>query len=138
MTDLQPDVGDVLQEEDAAAQSVPVCIVDQRTPLRTQALPRKGGATLTRSAPAAPVGLARSVARLLAADHRRAVVRLVATQPFLIAFTETAAQDDTTMCLVPGGVVFEHTATTEVWVATPVAGTPGVIGIATELWAEGE
>lgn len=137
MTELQPDVHDVLQEEDVAAQSVPVCVVDQRAPLRTQALPRKGGATFTRTAPAAS-GAVRNVARLLLADHRRASARLVSTQPFLVAFTETAAQDDSTMCLWPAAQPFVHTATTDVWVGTPVAGTPGVIGVTTELWAEGE
>lgn len=132
--DLQPDVGDVLQEETDAAVTVPVCITEQKSPLRTQSLPRKGGATFTKTLTTTPL-------QVLFADHRRARARIISTaaaNTFLVAFTQAAAQSESTMTLWPGTVPFETTATTDVWLALPSAGTPFAVGISTELWAEGE
>lgn len=130
--ELQPDVHEVLQEEDAGALSVPVCITEQKGPVRTQALPRKGGATQTKTLTTTPL-------QVLWPDPRRARARLVTTSAannLLIAFTAAAAQDPTTMAIWPGAVAFEHTATTELWVAA-ATGTFQV-GILTETWADGE
>ncbi|WP_371591261.1 hypothetical protein [Streptomyces sp. NBC_00470] len=132
MSDLQPDVSDILQEEESAPSAVPMCIVDQKAPLRTQALPRKGGATRTLTVGTTPV-------RVATADHRRARLQLItaaAANAYRVAFTETGAQDPTTMTVWPGAVPFESTATTEVW-ACAVTGTVD-LGITAEQWAEGE
>lgn len=129
MSDLQPDVADVLQEEGPATTTVPVCITDQKTPVRVQQLPRKGGATFTKAVTTVAL-------QVLWADPRRARARLASTSALLIAFTQTAAQDPSTMTVWPGSVPFETTATTELWVAA-ASGTAQV-GIITELWAEGE
>jgi hypothetical protein len=133
--DLQPDVPDVLQEEAPPTFDVPVCITDQTGPLRTQALPRKGGATQTRVLTTTPF-------RVLTADPRRARARIMAAAAadvFLVAFTETAAQAESTMCLWNGREPFIHDATTEVWLSVPATpGTAVTVGVATELWAEGE
>jgi len=135
VTDLQPDVPDVLQEEEDGGITVPVCVVDQKSPIRTQALPRKGGATLTRSATTTPL-------RVLTADHRRARAQLLATgvdEVFLVAFSRAAAQSEDTMTRWCGRVPFETTATTEVWIRVPTTpGTAVTVGVAVELWAEGE
>lgn len=132
--DLQPDVGDVLQEETDAAVTVPVCITEQKSPVRTQALPRKGGATLTKT-------VTTTAQRVLMADHRRAKATAISTAAaniFLFAFTEAAAQDPSTMSVWPGLVPLPVEATTELWIALPAAGTPFSVGIHTALWAEGE
>jgi hypothetical protein len=132
--DLQPDVHEVIQEEAPDVLDVPVCITDQLSPLRVQVLPRKGGATSTRTVTTTPL-------RVLTADPRRGRAQLISTAAanvFLVAFTETAAQDESTMAPWMGGVPFEHTAATEVWVRLPSTGTPFTIGVVTELWAEGE
>lgn len=135
MVDLQPDVADVLQEEDGGGLTVPVCITEQKAPLRTQALPRKGGATMTKALTTTPL-------RVLTADHRRAVARVISTATanvFLFAHTEASAQDESTMSLWPGLVPLPVEATTELWLRVPA--TPGTgfsVGISTSLWAEGE
>jgi hypothetical protein len=132
-TDLQPDVDAVLQEETDAAVTVPVCITEQKSPLRVQVLPRKGGASVQRQVTTTP-------RRVLRADHRRARAQIISTAAanvFLIAFTEAAAGDESTMSPWMGGVPFETGATTDVWVRLPSTGTPFQIGITTELWAEG-
>jgi hypothetical protein len=132
---LQPDTADVLQEEGPAVEAVPVCITDSKAPVRVQVLPRKGGATMTRDLTTTPL-------RVLSADHRRASATVIATGAddlFLVAFTETAAQAESTMTLWPGRVPFETDATTEVWLAVPAdPGTGVTVGISTQLWAEGE
>lgn len=131
--DLQPDVDDVLQEEASGGPTVPVCLVDQKSPLRVQVLPRKGGATFVKTLSTTPL-------RVLTADHRRARAQLISTAAaniYLIAFSRAAAQDTSTMTPWMGGVPFETTATTEVWVRIPDAGSPFTLGVSTELWAEG-
>lgn len=133
-TDLQPDIEDVLQEEGGGGMSVPVCITDQKQPLRTQALPRKAGATMTKTLTTTPQ-------RVLRADARRARMRVVSTDAtsagaFRFATNAASAQDNSTMCLWPGAQPLVLEATTELWLSA-VTGTFSV-GIATELWAEGE
>lgn len=132
--DLQPDIGDVLQEEGGGGMSVPVCITDQKTPIRTQSLPRKAGATMTKTLTTTP-------ARVLRADGRRARVRVVSTDAtsagaFRFATNAASMQDNSTMCIWPGAQPLVLEATTELWLAA-VTGTFSV-GIVTELWAEGE
>jgi hypothetical protein len=125
---LQPSVADVLQEEDTSAVTVPVCITDQKTPIRTQALPRKGGATLTKPITA-------TSQRVLRADHRRALARLSCATAIYVAFSQTAAQDPSTMALCLAGVPVSCEADTDIYVRT-VTGTDN-LGIMTFLWAEG-
>lgn len=130
MSDLEPDVPEVLQTE-APDQltAVPVCVEEVRTPVRIQALPRKGGSTRTRTVDT-------TAERLLTADHRRASAVLMATdQNLLIAFSEAAAQDASSMSVWPKLVPFTVSATVEVWVAAATATTP--VSITTERWAEG-
>lgn len=133
MTDLQPDVPDVLQEEaDPGAITVPVCVVEQRAPLRTQALPRKAGATLTRTLTTDPL-------RILRADHRRASAVLVTTEAedaFRYALNAASAQDPSSMAVWPGAVPLVLDATTDIYVCA-ATGTVD-LGVATSLWAEGE
>lgn len=129
MTELQPDTEDVLQEESEPQLSVPVCVVDQKTPLRVQQLPRKGGATFTKTVTTTPL-------QVLWPDHRRARARIVSTSALLLAYDIAAAQDASTMAIWPANQIFEAGATTDVWVAA-ASGTAQV-GVITELWAEGE
>lgn len=133
--DLQPEVADVLQEENDVPATVAVCITEQKSPVRTQALPRKGGATFTKVLGVTPT-------RVLFADHRRAKATIMAAgsaDVFLIAFTETAAQAESTMSLWNGRESYKHEATTDVWLSVPATpGTAVTVGVSTELWAEGE
>jgi hypothetical protein len=132
---LQPDVPDVLQEEAEETVTVPVCLVDAKAPVRVQQLPRKGGATMTRTVTTTPWPVLR-------ADHRRGRAILLGNTPdtsFLVAFTEAAAQAEATMALWPSGVPLEIEATTDVWLAVPAdPGTSVVVSVLTYLWAEGE
>lgn len=130
--DLQPDVGDVLQEEAPDTTTVPVCVVESKGPLRVQQLPRKGGATFTRTLTETPT-------RLLTADHRRASAKLRALgldEPVAFAFNRASAQDLSTMSELPGLETETVTATVELW-ARAVTGTTRV-SVTAETWAEGE
>ena len=131
-TDLQPDVSEVLQAEepygDTHTVEVEVC-----GPVRTQPLPRKGGATFTKT-----VGVLGSVPgalNVLRADHRRAVAYLVASAPFLVAYNDANAQSVDTMATIPANVVFPVSATVDVWIAAP-SGTVAV-SVLVEDWATG-
>lgn len=132
-TDLQPDVSEVLQTEepygDTHIVKVQVC-----GPTRTQPLPRKGGATFTKT-----VGVLGSVigaANVLRADHRRAVAYLVAASPFLVAYNDANAQSVDTMATIPANVLLPVSATVDVWVAAPTATV--AVSVLVEDWATGE
>lgn len=132
--DLQPDDGEVLQEEAPDMTTVPVCVVETKSPVRVQQLPRKGGATFQRTISTVPL-------RVLTADPRRAAATLISTAAaniFLVAFSQAAAQDPLMMTPWPGAVPFETDATTEVWVRVPDSAEGFALGVATQLWAEGE
>lgn len=128
-TDLQPDVPAVLQEEDDGGLTVPVCLVEQKSPLRVQALPRKAGANMTRPITTTP-------SRVLRADPRRASALLVCASAFYVAFSRAGAQETISMTLWPANVPLDCEATTDIYVRT-VTSTAD-LGIATYLWAEGE
>lgn len=131
--DLQPDTGEILQEEAPDEYtSVPVCVTEVKTPVRVQELPRKGGATRTVTATVTP-------RRYLTADHRRAWAKLRTCEvagTVAYAFSEASAQDLTTMSELPGLESETLDATTELWVRA-IAGTAR-ISITTSNWAEGE
>jgi hypothetical protein len=130
MTELQPDVDEVLQAEpDEGLTAIPVRVEEVRGPVRTQALPRKGGATRTRL-------IGPNAYRILPADPHRARVTLLSTEgAFRFAFTEAGASEESTMALWPAGLPYEVTARTDVWVrAVDAAATLTVV---TENWAEG-
>lgn len=130
MTDLQPDTKEVLQEEPEYVMSVQGA-VSVKGPVRTQSLPRKGGATRTVTVTTTPK-------RYLTADHRRASVRLRALDldaAVAYAFNEASATELGAMSELPGLEVDTLTCTTELWVRA-VTGTAR-ISITTENWAEG-
>lgn len=129
--ELQPSDLDALQAEyDVSEPVAKVEIVAITGPVRTQDLPRKAASTRTRTVTTTPI-------RVLTADHRRAVARLVSIgQAMLVAFTAAAAQDPSTMALWPQNTVFTVTADTEVWVASQTGTTS--ISVVAEFWATGE
>lgn len=133
--DLQPGIDDVLQEEGGGGLSVPVCITDQKTPVRTQALPAKGGATFTKT-------ITTTALQVLRADHRRRRATLICTTAsgvFLYAFSRASAQDESSMSVWPANVPLEVDATTDVFLRVPATpGTSVTVGVSTSLWAEGE
>lgn len=130
--ELQPTVPEVLQSEEpyGKAPTVPVCI---DAPVRTQSLPRKAGATGTKTA-----GLIADNAQrqLLRADHRRASAVLISDTPFLVALSAASAEDASTMALWPADTPCTITATSDVYVAAQT-GTASVSFIE-ELWATGQ
>lgn len=132
-TDLQPDLPEVLQSEepygDTHIVKVEVC-----GPTRTQPLPRKGGATFTKTV--GVLGATPGAANVLRADHRRAVAYLVAPTPFLIAYNDANAQSVDTMATIPGNVLIPVSATVDVWVAAPSATV--AVSVLVEDWATGE
>lgn len=132
-TDLQPDTAEVLQTEepygDTHIVDVAVC-----GPVRTQPLPRKGGATFTKTC--GVLGSASGAVNVLRADHRRAQALLVAASPFLIAYNDANAQSVDTMALIPANVPILVSATVDVWVAAPAATV--AVSVLVEDWATGE
>lgn len=127
--ELQPDVSEVLQEEPQYLTAVPVCVDDVKTPVRVQQLPRKGAATLTKT-------LSTTVQRVLTANHYRGRTLLVCGSAFLVCFSQTAAQADSSMATWPANVPLELTATAEVW--AKVAASTAVLSVITEQWADGQ
>jgi len=131
MTDdieLQPNELEIMQGENDGPEPAVVVRVDG--PVRTQDLPRKSGATRTRTIGIAP-------AKYLAADHRRAIARVVSIgQNMLVAFNMASAADPSTMAEWPAGLVFTLTADSELWLASKTGTTQ--VSIVTEFWATGE
>lgn len=129
--ELQPDVSDVLQEE-APDQltAIPVCVVEHKAPVRVQLLPDKTGSTQTRTVSTTPKSYLR-------ADHRRGrAVLMSMDQNIRIAFSEAAAQDDSSMSLWPKLVPFEVPAAVEVWVKSTTETTS--VSFTTFGWAAGQ
>lgn len=130
--DLQPDVGEVLQQEpygDTHKVDVVVC-----GPVRTQPLPRKGGTTFTKTV--GVLGGSPGALNVLRADHRRAVAYLTAPAPFLVAYNDANAQSVDTMALIPANVLLPVSATVDVWIAAPSATV--AVSVLVEDWAAGE
>lgn len=131
-SELQPDTGEVLQEEPQRYTAIPVCVEDVQGPVRVQSLPRKAGSTRTRT-----VGATR-VVQVLEADPRRASALLMSVdQAMYVAFSEAAAQDPSTMSLWPAGIPFPVTAVVDVYVLCAVDAQTTQVSVTTELWAAG-
>lgn len=134
--DLQPDVDDVLQAEDPAGAE-PTVKVSQQGPVRIQSLPRKAGATFSKTVGTTPT-------RLLGADHRRALVQISAADNAWIAYSKAGVQSAIDVPAQNGAYKL-YGATTpnlpisaaaEIWIAA-VTGTT-VVSVLTELWATGD
>lgn len=124
--ELQPDVDEVLQAEE---DNSPAVKVKHQGPMRTQALPTKAGATLTKAVGTTSV-------YLLRADHRRAKVTLISDAVMLIAFDKSSATQDDRMARWPANVPYVSTGAVELYVKA-ATGTANV-SFLTELWATGE
>jgi hypothetical protein len=130
--ELQPDPDEVLQVEEPAGTE-PEVKVRVNGPVRTQALPRKGGATFTKNVVALTAGPALQVLR---ADHRRAQAVLLAAAAVLVAYGDANAQDASTMALWPANTPLTVSGTVDVYVAAATGTT--TVSVLTELWATGE
>lgn len=131
MTDLQPDIDEVLQtepDEDEKPYIPPLCVKEVQAPVRVQVLPRKGGGTLTKQ-------LSTTLVQVLTADHRRGRTLLVSDAPFLVAFSEASGQADGAMAAWPANVVLELSTTAEVWAR--VAADTAALSVLIEPWAMG-
>jgi len=134
--DLQPDTDAVLQEE--PDYTTPAVTVSVKGPVRTQALPRGGGATRTVRLDAI------KARRILTADPRRGGAQLVShDRDFLVAFSKVAASHPDTMARWPAKVPLPVTASVEVHVMCapddPATGDETTtLSWLTESWAEGE
>jgi len=134
--EMQPDLEDVLQVEEPAGSETAVK-VEQQGPTRSQTLPRKGGATFTRTiGSSAPT-------RLLGADPRRFSALINAADDIWVAFTKSGVvaaienADQNGAYRVFGSTVpFPVGAVVEVWACAVT--TTARVSIATELWATGE
>lgn len=133
MVDLQPDLGEVLQEEvDGTNEEIPVSVTVEG-PVRVQNLPEKAGSTKTvliAAVPARPV-------RVLQADHRRSRVVLMALDgSFCFAFNAASKETPATMAWWPPGVPYIHSGDDEVWIS---AFTTAVnVTVIAGRWAVGE
>jgi len=134
--DLQPDVEEVLQTEEPAGYepTVKVCV---EGPVRTQALPGKGGATFTRTVSTTPT-------RLVGADHRRRTVSIQAEDNLYVAFSRAGIQSaidtpdnhEAFLYYAAASPILTVGATVEVWVAAITS--TAKVSVFTELWATGE
>jgi len=131
VSDLQPDLEEVLQtEEHGGNEEIPVTVVVSGV-VRSQALPEKSGATKTIA------NVTTIPQKVLQADHRRARTTLLATGGSMrFAFNAASAQDPSRMALWPAGLPMIHLGDDEVWVAAD-AGTVSVTVISGR-WAVGE
>lgn len=131
MTDdasLQPELGDVLQQEPEDSARIEVCVRDVHGPVRTQALPRKAGTTFSKTIGASVV----MPPLVLAADHRRAQAVLVSTVALRVYYNDPSG----TYAVWPANVPLTVTATVDVY----VKGDSGAatVSVITEKWATGE
>lgn len=125
---MQPDELEALQAEPTDVP--PAVLVRIDGPTRTQDLPRKSAASVTRT-------ITTVAKKYLSADHRRASVKVLSIgQNVLIAFNLASAQDPSTMAEWPAGVQYTLTADSEVWLASKTGTTQ--VSIITEYWATGE
>lgn len=132
---LQPDELEALQAEPLAEPPVKVEVTSIIGPVRTQDLPRKSAGTKSKVVSA--FSSTNPLIRVLNADHRRAVARIVSIgQPMVFAFNQASAADPTTCATWPANTVLPLTADCEFWVAA--ASSTTTINIMTEFWATGE
>jgi len=132
VSDLQPDTGEVLQEEQEKYTAIPVCVEDVKGQVRVQVLPLKGGSTRTR------VATDTKAIQVLEANPRRGRATLMSMdQEMYVAFSQASVQDSATMTVWPKGVPFPVTASVDVYVQCAVASQTTRVSITTELWAEG-
>lgn len=128
--DLQPDVGEVLQEEPyqmAVTGEVSVC-----GPVRTQELPRKSGATKTR------VVSDTKYVQLLENDPRRGFMLVMSMDRELYyGFSEASMQDPSAMSVWPKGVPLPLPVAAELWVQCAEAAQSTRVSVTTGLWAAG-
>lgn len=130
MSDLQPDVGEVLQEEPykmAVTGEVAVC-----GPVRTQELPRKSGATKTR------VVLDTKYVQVLENDPRRGFMLVMSMDAEMyFGFSEAAMQDPSAASVWPKGVPLPLAVAAELWVQSAESGKTTRVSVTTGLWATG-
>lgn len=129
-SDLQPDVGEVLQEEPytmPVTGEVSIC-----GPVRTQELPRKSGATKTRT-----VGDTTYV-QLLDNDARRGFMLVMSMDAELyFGFSEASMQASSAMSVWPKGVPLTLPVAAELWVLCAEATKTTRVSVTTGLWAAG-
>jgi hypothetical protein len=129
--DFQPDVNEVLQDESySTLTTVPVCVEEIKTPVRTQSLPRIGP-------PTTATKTITTATRVLTSNPRRGSATIIAIDnDILVAFNSASKEDPSTMAHWPKGVPLILNHTSEVWIAS--ASTSSIVGIVTERWAAGD
>lgn len=129
-SELQPDTGEVLQEEPyqmAVTGEVAVC-----GPVRTQELPRKSGATKTK------VVSDTQYVQLLENDARRGFMLVMSMDAeLLFAFSEASMQAAPAMSVWPKGVPLTLPVAAELWVQCGESGKTTRVSVTTGLWAAG-
>lgn len=130
--DLQPDLDEVLQAQGDDSPAVNVVVSDIKSPVRTQELPRRGGATRTYTMTST------SQPRRVASNNpRRASITLVCYGgDMYVSYGQQGSQDPTTMARWPESVPLMLTSTQSVFVQA----LTGTITLSTiiEMWATEE
>ena len=129
--DLQPDVQEVLQSEEYEPVSVSVCVEKIKTPVRTQPLPRKQGATGTRT-----IDALASVPLLKPDPNRASVLIISIAEDFYIAFNPQSAEDTRSMQRWPKLVPYPVDVDSGIYVRAFQNTTD--LSFSTRLWAVGE
>lgn len=128
--DMQPDVEEVLQSEEYEDVTIKVCVEKIKTPVRTQPLPRKQGATGTKT-------IDTTITQLLRTDHNRASVQIISiTEDFYIAFNAQSAEETRSMQRWPKLVPYPVDIDSAIYVRAFQNTTD--ISFSTRLWAVGE
>lgn len=129
--DLQPELDEVLQAQ-GDDSAVSVTVTDIKSPVRTQELPRRGGATRSYTLAAGAVPR-----RVAANNPRRASIILIAYGgDVYVSYGQQGSQDTMTQARWPAGVPLMLTSTQSVFV-TPVT-VAITLSTITEMWATEE
>lgn len=125
---LQPELADVLQQEPEDNPKIEVCVRDVHGPVRTQALPRKGGTAFVKQIPASTA----VPTMVLRADHFRGQALLISGAAFRVTFNDPGESYG----VWPANVPLPVTASLDIYVRSDAAA--GTLTVIVEKWATGE
>lgn len=125
---LQPELGVVLQAEPEDRPEIEVCVRDVHGPVRTQALPRKGGTCFNKTVAAAAI----QPLLILRADHYRGQATLISGVAIRVSFNDPSE----TFAVWPANVPLVITAAVDIYVRGDAGAA--TVSVIVEKWATGE
>lgn len=125
------DLDQVNQEDPPAVLSLPPVQVDVRGVVPVHTVGSRAGAMFSKQVDDSANGV-----KLVSADSRRRVVRIVTSGQTIVLATDQATANQGVGFIVPVGLVVEFTGTDELWVRNANAGTVAVVSVMAENWAD--